>query len=119
MVNYVISGGPCTGKSSVVEELRRLGYNVLEEISRKVANSDERFVGKSVDEIDHHLFEKAIFEFQRDLFRNLGEGVYFSDSGIGDSFAYRKFRGVAVGQDILDFSKEIIDGFIKKSLHFF
>jgi predicted ATPase len=107
MVNYIISGGPCTGKSSVVEALGKLGYNVVNEVSRTVANSDERFAGKSVKEINHDLFQGAIFEFQKKVFGGLGDGVFFFDCGVGDSLAYRKFRGVSIGQDILDFAKEV------------
>jgi len=107
MVNYIIAGGPCTGKSSVIDALESLGYNVLKEAAREVAGSDERFIGKSVNEIDHELFEDAIFDFQKDLFRELGDEVFFADAGIGDSFGYRKFRGVPVGQDLLDLAREI------------
>ena len=57
----------------MIDELKRLGYDVLREVSRTVARTDERFVGKSVDEIDHDLFQVAICEMQVSWFKNLGQ----------------------------------------------
>ena len=62
---YTISGGPGFGKTSVINELRKRGYRVLGEASRKVSNTDQRFIGKSILEVNKKDFQNAIFDFQK------------------------------------------------------
>lgn len=107
MANYVISGGPATGKTSVIEELRKLGYGILEEPARELFKSDERFKGKSIKEINQQDFQDTIFKHQKNQFDNLPEGAVFCDRGIGDTLAYRKMCGLNIPEELLDFAKKV------------
>ena len=57
---FVISGGPGVGKTTIIDELEKLKYNTIPEAARIVAESDERFAGKSVNEINHKKFQEKI-----------------------------------------------------------
>ena len=59
---YVISGGPGTGKTTIINSLKTEGFRVLEEAARKVA--EEKFPGKSVKEINAKKFQEEIFNYQ-------------------------------------------------------
>jgi len=105
----VISGGPGTGKTSVINELRN-EFEILEEAARNLGDNDERFKGKSIREIEPQDFQDAIFEEQRKqilILQNEGaDEVIFSDRGLGDTLAYYKFRGLNISEKIIDFCKE-------------
>jgi predicted ATPase len=104
---YVISGGPATGKTTIIKELKKRGYKVLEEAARQVIRDDERFKGKSVNEISKREFQEAIFEFQKKQLENLNfKEIIFSDRGLGDTIAYLKIYGLNVRGEIADFAKE-------------
>jgi len=100
---YVISGGPSTGKTEVIKELKRRGYNVLLEAARRVAKKE--FVGKSVKEIDMKIFQDLIFDLQRKEVSGL-KGVVFSDRGLGDTIAYYKINNLKVSKEKLEFAKK-------------
>ncbi|MEK6872743.1 MAG: ATP-binding protein [Nanoarchaeota archaeon] len=61
---FVISGGPGVGKTSVVNELEKKGFNVLKEAARELSQSDKRFKEKSILEINKKDFQDAILGFQ-------------------------------------------------------
>ena len=106
-----VSGGPCTGKTSTINELRKRGYNVLPEAARKLAETDEKFKGKNINQIDRRFFQDAIFEFQKKLFDSLTSNGYltgnfiFSDRGFGDTFAYYRLNGFSIPQGHVDYAR--------------
>lgn len=106
MPSYVISGGPATGKTSVIIELKRLGYNVIEEVAREVATEDKRFSGKRIKEIDWVLFHEAIFKLQKEKLEKLDSPVVFLDRSVGDLLAYDKIHKVETTKERLDFAKK-------------
>jgi predicted ATPase len=86
----VITGAPCSGKSSVISSLEAQGYRVVHETAR--AYIDELLTsGKSVQEIkaDPLNFERTILYRKLAIEANLPENkMIFLDRGIPDSIAY-------------------------------
>ena len=92
----VITGGPGTGKSTIINELIRLGYTCLEEISRQVT------LGAKKDGIDQLfltnplLFSELLLKGRQQQFLNAdmfkSEFVFF-DRGLPDVLAYMDFIG--------------------------
>jgi len=118
---YVISGGPGTGKTSVINELGK-EFKILPEAARLLGENDRRFKGKSSEETDKKEFQDAIFEIQKKQIENLKDDkIVFSDRGIGDTIAYYKINGINVPKEVLDYSKKIrYSGiFIMNSLNFY
>ena len=107
----VISGGPSVGKTSVIEELKNRGHNIIEEAARKVASEDSRFLRKSVLEIDRRLFQEAIFEMQKILFK-VGDELFFSDRGFGDTLGYYPVIGYEAPNYMVEHTKKNVPDYV-------
>ncbi len=90
----VITGGPGTGKSSIVRQLERKGYNCLHEISRQVTleaqkqGIDQLFLDKPL------LFSERLLEGRIQQHREaamIKEDPIFIDRGIPDVIAYMEY----------------------------
>src|SRR3989338_5807429 len=92
----VISGGPGVGKTAVIKELRNRGYTIINEAAREVNESDPRFIGKSISEIDKKKFQDEILNLQINRTKELSKikGFIFSDRGFGDTIAYYKIHNI-------------------------
>ena len=105
---YVISGGPATGKTSLINELEKKGYFVLKEVARRVANFN--FAGKNIKQINMKDFHKKIFEIQKKEYIEMKESkkqMVFSDRGIGDTLAYFKFYNLSIPSQFFNSLREI------------
>lgn len=104
---YVISGGPGTGKTSVINELSK-EFITFEEAARALGDNDPRFKGKSVNEINMKSFQDAIFDFQKKQIEELckeKEKIIFSDRGVGDTIAYYKLSKLDVPKAVINFAE--------------
>ena len=93
---YVITGAPCSGKTSVISRLEQLGYRVIHETARAYIN-DELNKGRTLDEIkaDMFIFESSIFYRKIKIEAALPEkAILFLDRAIPDSVAYFRFAGI-------------------------
>ena len=94
---YVITGGPCAGKTSLLEVMAKRGYHVEFEIAR-IYIDEQIALGKSLQEIrrDESAFQKEIlkrkFELEKTLSRD--ELILF-DRGILDTIAYYELIGLS------------------------
>ena len=105
---FVISGGPGTGKTSIIKELSKKFKFVLE-AAREVGKKDSRFNGKSIKEINPLEFQRAIFDFQKKKFSELKDKknkIIFSDRWFGDTLAYYKFHNLKIPKDEFDYAKK-------------
>jgi predicted ATPase len=104
---YVISGGPGTGKTSIITELNKKGFTIIPEAAREIGTNDMRFKGKSVREIDFKEFQKAIFEWQKKKFLSIDKKeITFLDRGFGDTLAYFKLHGLEIPSDQFETAKK-------------
>ena len=93
---YVITGAPCSGKTSVISSLEQLGYRVVHETARAYIN-EGLDKGKSLDEIkaDMSLFEHNIFYRKIEIEASIPDkAIVFLDRAIPDSIAYFRFAGL-------------------------
>ena len=91
----VITGGPGTGKTSIINELLKRNYACLEEISRQVTLEAKQ---QGIDQLfltDPLLFSDKLLEGRTKQFFDAGEngGLVFLDRGIPDILAYLDFAG--------------------------
>jgi predicted ATPase len=92
VLNYriIITGGPGFGKSSIIRELERRGYDVFHEISREIIEEEKNKNGIALPWKDHFAFNEAVFRGrmkQYDIATN-NQRLYFYDRGLPDSLAY-------------------------------
>jgi predicted ATPase len=92
---YVVTGSPCSGKSSVIRYLSFLGYHTVASPSRTYIDV-EMSKGRKIEEIraDEADYQKRIFEMKIDQIKKLPkENLIFFERGLPDSIAYYIFSG--------------------------
>jgi predicted ATPase len=100
---YVITGGPSSGKTSVVKELERLGYKVYYEAAR-IFIDKEMAAGKSIKEIrgDEADFQRKILKMKLEIEDSAPKDkIVFFDRAIPDSIAYYQICG-ANSKEVLE-----------------
>jgi len=92
----VITGGPGTGKTSIIDELVRRDYSCIEEISRQITldaraqGIEQLFLTKPL------LFSELLLKGRKTQFNkaaNLSKDLIFFDRGIPDILAYMDYSG--------------------------
>lgn len=104
----MITGGPGTGKSTIINELSKRGYTCLEEISRQVIldakkdGIDQLFLTKPL------LFSELLLKGRYHQYlesEKLGSDIVFFDRGIPDVLAYMDFIGDEYPESFIDTCK--------------
>jgi len=93
---YVITGAPCSGKTSVIRELERLGYRVVHEVARAYIDAQLN-KGKNLKQIKGNglAFEHHILNCKVEIEASLAQDdVVFLDRALPDSIAYFKKEGL-------------------------
>ncbi|MBT3397731.1 ATP-binding protein [archaeon] len=88
MRKMVLTGGACSGKTTLVNELKRRGYNVLEEVARQVL--EELGTPSNLDEwaaLESEIYQRQVSNEER---VDRQSGLVFLDRGIGDIDAYMR-----------------------------
>lgn len=91
----VITGGPGTGKTTIINELIRRGFPCLEEISRQVTLEAQKNGISQLFLTNPLLFSEKLLEGRIDQYRAVEEmnsPFVFMDRGIPDVVAYMNFK---------------------------
>ncbi|WP_242086333.1 AAA family ATPase [Aestuariivivens sediminis] len=92
----IITGGPGTGKSTIIDELLKRGYTCLEEISRQVTLEAKK---KGIDQLfltRPLVFSELLLKGRQEQYLKadmLQTDTVFFDRGIPDILAYMDFIG--------------------------
>lgn len=84
---YVLTGGPCCGKSTLIDNLEKKGHIVLKEIAREVIEQRGSFPKEKNEIIE---FQKILFRKQLLRESQLRGSIVFLDRGIEDYLVYAK-----------------------------
>ena len=109
MKKILITGGPSTGKTSLVSELKKHGFYCFDEISRELT---QRMRNKGIEQ----YFLNNPIQFSRELFKlrfkqyeqkvdNFNFQVY--DRGPIDVLAYLDFKTIEIPNDLINKSRVI------------
>ena len=93
---YVITGGPCSGKTTIVNILAERGYKTTVEDARHYIDS-QLAIGKTVKEIRKHQaeFQLKVLNLQIEQESSLSpDEVVFLDRAIPDARAYYRFLDI-------------------------
>ncbi|HWH07151.1 MAG TPA: ATP-binding protein [Candidatus Paceibacterota bacterium] len=110
---YAIAGGVCSGKTTVIEELKKRGYTIVPEAAREII--DEGLAeGKTLEEV-----RGDVLAFQRQILARFGqkEGalardeIAFFDRGRPDARAFLAFNALP---EPLDVTREVEGAAYKK-----
>lgn len=106
---YVLTGGPCSGKTTVLKELKKMGYIVYLEAARTFIDQEIK-KGKILKEIrkDEREFQKKILKIKIKIEKIAPKAkMIFFDRAIPDSIAYHQTCGLNP-KDVLKFCKRKI-----------
>ena len=93
----IITGGPGTGKTSLIEELKKNNFKCFDEISREITL---KYRKKGIEQLflsDPNLFSQELLNGRIQQFNksiNLQANCVFFDRGIPDIIAYLNFKKV-------------------------
>lgn len=88
MQRVVITGGPASGKTSIISALNKSGYNVFPEIARKVIKQQLSLNSNKVPWDDITGFSQLVLSLQENDFTSSKPGINFFDRGIPDIIGY-------------------------------
>ena len=78
---FIITGGPATGKSSIIEYFQQIGYSCFEEVSRGIIQ--EQNIQTSAKNFD---FEYAVFQDRKKQYLSATK-LHFFDRSMLDGLA--------------------------------
>ncbi len=100
---YVVTGGPCSGKTTLVNALAVRGYKTTIEDARHYIDL-QLADGKTVDEIRKHQvdFQLKVLNMQIDQESALDPGdIVFLDRAIPDALAYYHFLHIPEDEELI------------------
>ncbi len=102
MSKNVITGGPCVGKTTTIDELARRGHKTVPEAARMIIQEEQSKPNGILPWTDLIGFQYLVLNRQIDLEKNLGDG--FLDRAI-DGIAYCRLGGIKVPKELIYFAK--------------
>ncbi len=95
---FVLTGGPGSGKTTLVEALKRRGFATTEEAGRGVIREEVEHGGDALPWIDPERFAERMFEWELRSYRSAERmpGPVFFDRGLPDTIAYLRLEGLPV-----------------------
>ncbi|HYZ86038.1 MAG TPA: AAA family ATPase [Bryobacteraceae bacterium] len=101
---FIISGGPGSGKTTVLNELSRLGYPVIGEVARTLIQEQLRVGGNALPWADRKEYTRLMLErsIQVYLANTPSPRRMFCDRGIPDTLCYARLIDLADQSAIQD-----------------
>jgi predicted ATPase len=95
---YVVTGGPGSGKTSLLEALRAHGYACSTEAGRGIIQDQVSIAGQALPWADRSLFAELMLSWEMRSYRMAQEaaGPVFFDRGVPDVLGYFRLIGVPV-----------------------
>jgi len=100
---FILTGGPGSGKTSVLYELRNQGCKCVEEVGRKIIKQQLSTGGDAIPWKDAQAYAELMLEYSINDYVSLegSEDIYFFDRGIPDTYGYERLVGLDVSQSLL------------------
>ena len=100
---YIITGAPGTGKTSIVNELKKRQFNCIDENSREIISEQIITGGEILPWKNQIAFENKIANMRTQQYLSSPKGVIcFFDRSALDCIAYLKLNKLEVTKDIND-----------------
>jgi predicted ATPase len=102
---YVITGGPCTGKTTMIEALKEQGYKTIQESATEIIK-EEQANGVKAPQAEESFNSKVVGRQVKEEVEVGKEKEVFLDRSMIDPVAYCRFYGFDVPQDVMDKIKQ-------------
>lgn len=95
---FVLTGGPGSGKTTLIAAMKRRGYATTEEAGRGVIREELDAGGNALPWIDPERFAERMFEWELRSYRSAERisGAVFFDRGLPDTIGYLRLEGLPV-----------------------
>ena len=99
---FVITGGPGSGKSTLIAALRTSGFSVAEESGRGIIRDEVASGGRALPWDDRQLFAERMLALDIELYETLSgsSGPVFFDRGIPDVAGYLRLSGLPISDTV-------------------
>lgn len=111
MKRIILTGGPGTGKTTIISMLEKRGYRCLPEISREIISEAQQTRGidqlflTHPDEFNEKLFNGRINQFV-ECEQHLDESFIFLDRALPDIVAYNDYINIKSSEIVLNAIEE-------------
>lgn len=101
---YIFTGGPGSGKSTVLEILRNMGYMTVQEVAREIIQKQIRTGGDALPwentvRYSNLMLLRSIVDFEE--FIHIDKPCFF-DRGIVDTIGYARLINIPVTKNMLE-----------------
>lgn len=104
---YIITGAPGTGKTAIINALKKDGYSCAEEISRSIITQQIASGGDALPWKNLTAFSQQVIALRKAQHTNAPQNkIQFFDRGIIDVIAYLKHDDLAVNDSTLEMVKK-------------
>ncbi|GLU49894.1 AAA family ATPase [Nocardiopsis ansamitocini] len=106
---FVLTGGPGSGKTTLIEELRARGHAAAPEAGRGVIRDQMAVGGRALPWIDPPLFAELMLSWEMRSYREAAprpEPVFF-DRGVPDVVGYLRLLGLPVPEHITVAARDV------------
>ena len=104
-IKHVLTGGPGTGKTTLINLLVEMGYDVVPEAARYVIEQEQFSGGDALPWKDNDAFQDKVLSHQLFLEDGLDSKIAFLDRGIVDGYGYSKHFGNLPSDRLIDLGK--------------
>ena len=109
---YVLTGGPAVGKTTLLEELQRRGYEIVPEIARELIKEQQKDNGDALPWKNKLLYQEMMFNRSVDSFQcvsqqaNLQAPVFF-DRGFIDAICYARLIQSEISEQMSGLAEDL------------
>ncbi len=100
MKRIIITGAPCTGKTTILKNLAEMGYSTFDEVAREVIKQELQNGSDVLPWLNLDAFSRAVLPFQIKNHEKAVEGLNFYDRGIPDIAAYLQKSNQAIFEEL-------------------
>ncbi|MBB6410416.1 putative ATPase [Mesorhizobium sangaii] len=100
---FVLTGGPGSGKTTLIEALRRAGFATSVEAGRGIIRDQSAIGGTALPWHDRALFAELMLSWEMRSYQVACEqtGAVFFDRGVPDTLGYLRLTGLPVPEQFM------------------